>query len=1150
MGNSPSSPSGQADGSSSTSSADRNSNNNSSTSVNKQDPVRGKHSNIPIQPPPRPQTTTYVPVTQHRPPLPPGPAQPRPPTQQQQQQQQQLQPFPHIQPRPHPPANNTAPVPLPQRQQQPNPSLQRMTGPSSQTQTSVTEDEIPTVVLKEQMESMSIEIATAEHRVRELREELDTFESHTDFSTMMLAWFYSFNPGDYTMNRLEDLKRDALKAWQPVLSSFKEANPSTGSGQSLTEIDVELFESIIQDVISHANLIVGSTLPPEQLIENIKQVARAELQNARKRLDDNRNAFQECQITLQQRGVVPASVLAMQRQIEEEQRQELEARRAKEQRQKDLEAQKQREILNRQREEREKREREHEEEEERKRQELEEILRKQEEMRLKIEEEAAKRARPSASAGHTVAGRQKSSSVAVPNSLPTYVPQFPKHAEAPAALGMTFTEEETVLTDYNHPGRLNPTFAHQHSNSSNSIPGAYPPSNHSRADPEWDEEEVPSTPLIRRQRPFSNAPDTSAPKPGTTPEQKQGAGMVTGMPAQYGFRIPVPGEGPYPPERPLPYPSHASPYPPTSATTAQIPTRMPVPYGFNANHHQAQELPQAMPEVPSLYPPQIITEHDLEERKNREKLELLKKQNEEMERGLYESRRVHDLTVQNMELQGVYPPYSHPTGLGGEPNQEEYHSYHNQHVAPSPYVQFAGYPPPQHLQQGYQGYHGEYQTSAQTYNMTPYSGAQDPNYQQGDMHNFAPYGQYNQTGPWSPQPLQNQGYVQPPNQQQSVYPPPPGQQQQQPMHQQTHYHQQQHQTSSPGHEHQHALALAPGQQQGGYVDPRVPPAQNTVVYSNSPYGEEYDLGSPSAGTAPVENEASSAQVLPQIRANPPKPPPFRRAPQAILVEESSQEEVTNDLKAMDLKDSENQVQSQNNDLVSVESVPADSEDCTQQKPSEPELSQRPSSHSSEESSTGRQQRRVMDDEELHEEEEEEEEEVLQRSSRVVRAAPRPSPRPSPRPISMIEPTSPPASTFNNSTDSMHLSATPVAPLRLNNRTSQVFNPFPNQRTPPRPSPRPAPRAIGGMSKASHESLPEQTTEQDRQSDHGSFNSRSSDGKNTPPQTTTESTTPRPLDVKRLSVLSRSPSVPPAVPKKPVGLRSPRGAGPSLDHTES
>jgi len=275
-----------------------------------------------------------------------------------------------------------------------------------------TEDEIPTVVLKEQMESMSIEIATAEHRVRELREELDTFESHTDFSTMMLAWFYSFNPGDYTMNRLEDLKRDALKAWQPVLSSFKEANPSTGSGQSLTEIDLQLFESIIQDVISHANLIVGSTLPPEDLIENIKQVARAELQSARKRLDDNRIAFQECQMTLQQRGVVPASVLAMQRQMEEEQRQEMEARRAKEQRQKDLEAQKQRDILKRQREEREKREREHEEEEERRRLEREEKLRKQEEMRQKLEEEAAaaKRARPFASAGHTVAGRQKSSS--------------------------------------------------------------------------------------------------------------------------------------------------------------------------------------------------------------------------------------------------------------------------------------------------------------------------------------------------------------------------------------------------------------------------------------------------------------------------------------------------------------------------------------------------------------------------------------------------------------------------------------------------------------------------------------------------------------------------------------------------------------------
>jgi len=724
---------------------------------------------------------------------------------------------------------------------------------------------------------------------------------------------------------------------------------------------------------------------------------------------------------------------------------------------------------------------------------------------------------------------------------------------------MAFTEEETVLTDYNHPGRPNPTFAHQHSNSSNSLPGAYPPSNQSRGDSEREEEEVPSTPLIRRQRPFANAADTGAKKQGTAPEQQQGAGMVTGMPAQYGFRIPVPGDGSYPPERTLPYPNHASPYPPTTTASApvQVPTRMPVPYGFNANHLKAQELPQSMPEVPSLYPPQILTELDLEERQNREKLELLKKQNEEMERGLYESRRVHDLTVQNMELQGGYPPYTHPAGMGAEHNQEEYHPYNNQHVAPSPYVQFSGYPSPQHLQPGYQGYQGDYPTAAQTYNMAPYSGAQDPNYQQGDMYNFAPYGQYSQSGPWSPQPPQNQGYVQPPNQQQSVYPPTPGQQQQ-PIHQQTHYHQQQqqqqqqqqHQTSSPGHEYQHAQALSPGQQHDGYVDPRTHPVQNTVVYSNSPYGEQYDLGGPALGAETVENEASSAQVLPQIRANPPKPPPFRRAPQAILVEESPQEEVTNDLKAKDLHDSESKLQSHDSGSTSAESASAYTADFIQQTSVGAEPSQRPSSHTSHQTEVDQhqQQRRILEDkegkeDEVHEEEEEEEEEVLQRPNRAVRAAPRPSTRPAPRPVSVIEPISTPAPMSSTNTDSTLVSATPVAPLRFNNRASQVFSPFPNQRTAPRPSPRPAPRAVGGMAKVSQELLPtsEQATEQNRQSDQGSFNSRSSssDGKNTPPQVAPEGSTLRPLDVRRLSALSRSPSVPPTVPKKPVGLRSPQ-----------
>ncbi|KAG0045033.1 hypothetical protein BGZ83_009721 [Gryganskiella cystojenkinii] len=1203
MGNSPSSPSGPADGHSS---PDKNDKNAPSTSVNKQQQQqaqqaadsagRGKVSNIPIHPRPQQSTTPYVPVTQHRPvslappPLPPTAAQPRPTSHIQPHQQQQ-----HLQP-------SRPPVPLPQRQQQqqlvqqPNPNSSRMTAPS--TTRTQTEDEIPTVVLKEQMESMSIEIATAEHRVRELREELDTFESHTEFSTMMLAWFYSFNPGEYTVARLEDLKRDALKAWQPVLSSFKES--TGGTGGTLTEIDVQLFESIIQDVISHANLIVGSTLPPEDLIENIKQVARTELQSARKRLDDNRNAFQECQIILQQRGVVPASVLEMQRQIEEEQRQAQEARRAKEQRQREIEEQRQLEIQlkKRQQEEKEMREREEEDlkrqqqlllkqqqldHENRERQERQEKLRKQqEEMRQKIDA-ASRPARPSASAGHVVGGRQKSSSVAVPNSLPAYTSQFVTHAEAPAALGMTFTEEETVLTDYSHQGRPVSTYANQHSNSS-SISGAYLTSAHSRLDPEREEEEVPSTPLIRRQRPLANVPEPSM-SAVTPPEH--GIGMAPSVPS-YGFRIPVPGDGPYPPNNQSYPPSHGIN---TSAASVQPPTRMPTPYGFNIN----QELPHTMPEVPhphpgggvGLYPPQIIPDQDLDGRLAREKLEQLKKQNEEMERGLYESHRLHDLAVKNMELQGVYPPYTHP---GGPVND---HLNHNQQYpgASSPYSQYAGYPPPQHLQQqqqhqqpGYPGYQGDVAQNA--YNTSPYNNsnnsnnAQDQTYAQGDgYNNYAPYGQYNNnhTAPW-----QHQSY---PTVQQPVYPPVAIQNQHQQgqyhhhqQQQQEQLHQHQHQGSSPGQQFQQPQQQQhPGQQHDGYVDPRVhsAQAQSTVVYSMSPYGAQYDLGqvpqpiSPTSQTpssSQVENDASSAQVLPQIRANPPKPPPFRRAPQAILVQEDQQsqqqqlqeeeENVSESMKAMKLSSTpENSHGRKSGRTTPSPGCATPTSDDTVQHKSSKNGFPRPPAASNESQPETRSRReeqqqhhQAVQEDEWDEEDEEEEEELLRRP-RATHAALKPAPRPAPRPVSTIEQSSSPTS--NNNAEASHDPVVaPVIQLRPVSRVNnnQVFNPFPNQRAGPRPSPRPAPRPIGGMVKPSQESLSGSTpVEQDQQSDSNSLKAHSrpgsTDGNTTPPHQTSLSTGPT-VETKRLSILSRSPSIPPVVPKKPVALRSPRSEQPS------
>lgn len=299
------------------------------------------------------------------------------------------------------------------------------------------EDEIPTVVLQEQMESMLVDMTAAEFRVRELREELDTFESHPIFSSMMLAWFLSFNLSEYNSNRIEDLKRDALKAWQPVLNSFMEG----GASDNLTEIDVKLFESIIQDIISHADMIAGSNESPEDLILNLKRIAHTELDNARRSLEQNRVAFQECQITLQARGVVPAAVLEMQRSMEEDTRREQEVKRAKEQRQREVVAERQKALVaerqrerqrmleeeeeklrwDREREERQRWDREREEKQRRDRErELERLQRERDEEEIRLKALAAARnkiARPASSnmpssthaASHTL-GRPKATS--------------------------------------------------------------------------------------------------------------------------------------------------------------------------------------------------------------------------------------------------------------------------------------------------------------------------------------------------------------------------------------------------------------------------------------------------------------------------------------------------------------------------------------------------------------------------------------------------------------------------------------------------------------------------------------------------------------------------------------------------------------------
>lgn len=245
---------------------------------------------------------------------------------------------------------------------------------------------------------MLIEYATTESRVRELVEELDTIQSHPVFSSMILAWFLSFNPGDYSIHRLDDLKRDALNAWTPVLASFLD---SGNDGVGSTTVEAQLFDSIVQDVISHANIIAGSTLPPEELIQNLIHVAQNELENTRKTLADKSNDLQDLQLKLQSRGaVLPSSVLEMQRQMEQEQQQVQEAKRAKEQRQREEAEQKAREKELKRRkelEDRQKRERElqlqkqQEQRERERRLQEEENQRKEEALRKQRQEEAMRR---------------------------------------------------------------------------------------------------------------------------------------------------------------------------------------------------------------------------------------------------------------------------------------------------------------------------------------------------------------------------------------------------------------------------------------------------------------------------------------------------------------------------------------------------------------------------------------------------------------------------------------------------------------------------------------------------------------------------------------------------------------------------------------
>ncbi|KAF8937951.1 hypothetical protein EDD21DRAFT_365782 [Dissophora ornata] len=1213
MGNSPSTPAGQTENSSSATSSGKthHSSTNKQTQVataaasssssgsgatgTTSGPVRGSHSNIPIHPPSastnsplRPSPTPYVPMTQHRPAPPPAPAQPR----QQQQQPHQQHRLSQYAPTPYQlHLQNTNNQTLHSRPQQPNLGLQRMTNhtqPSPSQPTAAADDEIPTIVLQEQMETMLIEIATTESRVRELREELDTFESHPIFQTMMLAWLLSFNPGDYSMQRLGDLKRDALRAWEPVLASFKQGHFTE---QNLTEFEEQLFHSIIQDVISHANMIVGSTLPPEQLIQNLIQVAHTELESARKTLEQNRNAYQECQLTLQSRGVTPAVVLdspEIQRQIEEEKRMKQEAKLAKDRKMKELAAQRLQEEerlrgarmreqerqreQDRQREQERQRERERqleEQENQRKldarRKEQEETRKKQEESRKKTEElrqkllanpttpgrsSAATTPNTNQFAGH-VSGRPKASSVSVPTALPPYAPLYGRrvHAESPAAFGVSFAEEETVLTDQDEGARFATpssthsaaTSGHDHGYPRVSLPGSYPIA---AATTEGDEDEVPSTPLLRRTRLNVKTPETGA---GQRPMSMMDPSAAAAASSQNASHVhPISEASQHSDSQQPNHPPHPALYPPAQIPVSPVgpePIHMAMPQPFIPDYSR-QDLPHTMPQ-PALYPPQIISDQEYQDRLANERLEQLRKQTEEMQRELLrsqEQQRLHAMTIQNLEMQGQvpspgYPPYSHNPPIGpahdhaSDEYQEQYAGHHSysQYPHPQGYLQqqqsHQNYQPQfPHQQQVYQGYHAEYANEPVP---LPYNGPM-MNGQDQQFNNYGQYGGYtNQTNTsnWGPG-LQQQhpGYMQQQQQQQHhQYPSSLS-----PAHQHQLYLQQQQQQLQ---QQQQQQQLPPGQQDG-YVEPSSQRTQGAVTYSVSPYGDAYDFGPAPTGarlsaavTQPTsttaitpggqepENDASSANVLPQIRANPVKAP-VRRGPQAILPDEQQQEAAQGSQASQGHGDTDSNSQSESLPPSSVGSgVSNQGVAATDVDPN-----QRPvSSHSS--------KNRV--EEEEHQENEQEEEEVLQRSMRksdvasIQASAPSPAPRRSPVP-----------------------SLTPA--VRPANRASQVF-PFPTLqpalRSAPRPSLRPAARPVvaGGMASASLETTPSVAKESDDNSMNINMRSMAIatesehiKGRSSGPSAENEVQEP-PTPTRSNSASSDTKK--PLVPKKPLALRS-------------
>ncbi|KAK3810452.1 MAG: hypothetical protein JOS17DRAFT_764366 [Linnemannia elongata] len=358
-------------------------------------------------------------------------------------------------------------------------------------------------------------------------------------------------------------------------------------------------------------------------------------------------------------------------------------------------------------------------------------------------------------------------------------------------------------------------------------------------------------------------------------------------------------------------------------------------------------------------------------------------------------------------------------------------------------------------------------------------------------------------------------------------------------------------------QYQQQLQMSPEDSpKNGYAGDRRLHRVQSVSYSTSPFGHEYDFGPVEAkiGTGIVrmqqpvqqpaqpsqpakkqsppatpvhehENDANSANVLPQIRAKPANIA-NRRAPHVIL-SEAEQEAAAKALKEMqEEEEAEADVAATevSEETVVERKMPLPAKDKMLpaiRQSSRPQTTEAATygveRAEAQESENQEQQRGNGQEDEQHKgvDEEDDEEETLHRRVRRMHVSPRPAvytPKPTPQPA-------PPTSQERQK----ERLSTPTQP--------QPENPVAAPRPSPRPSPRPAPRPVGGMARSSQEPLSVGV------SGHCAGNSESSEGESMTPMTPMTSTEPS-VDTKRMS-LHRSPSSPPVVPKKPLALRSPR-----------